>query len=66
MTNEEYLLHGKKISDAKKSISDVTRTKMSIAKKGKPKSEEHKKKLSKVNKGKTWILLNGKRVWTNK
>ena len=46
---------------------------MSEAKKGKPgvrlgikASEETKIKMSQINKGKTWKLINGKRVWLNK
>ena len=33
---------------------------------GQPKSEVHKEKLSQVNKGRTWVLINGKRVWVDK
>lgn len=59
----------RKLSEANKGKkrSDETKRKMSEARKGKPKSEEHKEKLSEAckgqHKGKTWKLVDGKRVW---
>lgn len=50
---------GKKMSDdAKKQISNTH--------KGKPKSASHKEKLRQNLKGKTWKLIDGKRVWFDK
>jgi group I intron endonuclease len=40
--------------------------KISAAFKGVSLSEEHKKKLSESHKGKTWKLVEGKRVWSQK
>ena len=62
--------HRRKISEAAKNISDDTRRKISEAKKGKkrkPFTEEHRRKISEAKKGKfkgkTWKLIDGKRVW---
>ena len=63
----------RKISEAAKNISDETRNKMSEAHKGKKSSffgkqhtEESRRKLSAAIKGRTWKLINGKRVWFSK
>lgn len=39
-------------------LSEETKMKMS-----KPKSEEHRKNISKAFKGRHWKLIDGKRVW---
>ena len=44
----------RKISEAKKNMSDETKRKMSEAKKGKHLSEEHKRKMGEAHKGKHW------------
>lgn len=52
-------MKGKKLSkDAKQQISNTH--------KGKPKSDKHKEKLRQNLKGKTWKLVDGKRVWFDK
>lgn len=43
----------KRMCEAKKNMSEETKNKMSLAKKG-------------LHKGKTWKLINGKRVWLEK
>jgi len=46
-----------------KKLTKEQREKVSIALKGKKKSAAHIKAMSKVNKGKTWRVVNGKRKW---
>ena len=47
-------------------FSEEHRMKIAEAKKGKVRSEETKNKISKALKGKSWKLINGKRVWISK
>lgn len=54
------------ISHTGKIISDEAKEKMSNAKLGKSLSEETKNKMSKSMKNKTWTLIDGKRVYSNK
>lgn len=49
-----------------KHLTDEQKEKIRTALTGKSKSESHKENMSKVNKGKTWIVKDGKRVWVNK
>lgn len=46
-----------------KKLSLEAREKISKANKGKILSDEHKDKLRNINKGKTWKIIDGKRVW---
>jgi hypothetical protein len=46
-----------------KKLSSEAREKISKANKGKILSDEHKDKLRNINKGKTWKIIDGKRVW---
>ena len=59
----------KKMSDAKKNMSEETRKKISENNcrywKGKPRSPEIRKKISESHKGKHWHLENGHRIWTD-
>ena len=59
--------HRRKMSVAHQNISDETRRKMSESQKGRTFSEESRRKLSEahkgLNKGKTWKLIDGRRVW---
>ena len=56
----------RKMSESHKgrTISDETRRKMSDAKK--TISDETRRKMSEANKGKTWKVIDGKRVWLSK
>ena len=56
----------RKISKARTGTtpSDETRRKMAEARTGKHRTEETKLKLSKIYKGKTWTIIDGKRVWS--
>lgn len=55
----------RKMSEARKGnhLSEETRKKISEANKVQPRSEEYKIKMSEARKGKTWKVINGKRVW---
>ncbi len=57
---------GKPLSD--KHIENLRKPKSAehIENLRKPKSAEHKRKIGKANKGKTWKLIDGKRVYFNK
>ena len=59
--------HRRKMSVAHQNISEETRRKMSESQKGRTFSEESRRKLSEahkgLNKGKTWKLIDGRRVW---
>jgi group I intron endonuclease len=46
-----------------KKLSEETKQKISETNKGMQLSEEQKEKLGKVFRGKTWKIINGKRVW---
>ena len=47
-------------------FSEEHRRKISEAKKGKQRSADTRIKISEAIKGKTWKLINGKRVWLSK
>jgi len=49
-----------------KQLTDEQKEKCGLHLVGKPKSNVHKEKLRQINKGRTWILQNGKRVWIDK
>lgn len=57
----------KKISEAMKGriVSDETKKKLSLAHKGKY-TENQRANHSHINKGKTWRMIDGKRVWSYK
>lgn len=46
--------------------SDETRKNISESQKANPLSEESRRKISEVGKGKTWKVIDGKRVWISK
>ena len=57
----------KKIAGMKgKTLSEKAKCQISNTHKGKPKSEPHKEKLRQNLKGKTWKLIDGKRMWFDK
>ena len=63
--------HRKKMSEAKKGkkrmpFSEEHCRKISEAKKGKKHSADTRMKISEAIKGKTWKLIDGKRVWISK
>lgn len=49
-----------------KNMPDEAKEKIRAALTGKPKTKEHIESMRLVNKGKTWIVKDGKRVWVNK
>lgn len=59
LKGENWKLYGKP-------LSEEHRKKISEGKKGKHISEEHRQHLLGINKGKTWKVINGKRVWIEK
>jgi len=49
-----------------KRLTPEQKEKIRLALTNRPKSESHKEKMRQVNKGRSWILVDGKRVWVDK